>query len=205
MDRIISPDTKREHRLPPGQKATDRWPVLHYGNVRYQEAADWTLTINGLVAQEVVVTWEQFQALPPVEVFSDIHCVTRWSRYDNTWNGVSSGAVRGLAAIKPEATHVTVHGAGGFTTNLSLADFFQPDVLFATHHDGKPISAEHGGPVRLVVPQLYFWKSAKWVTGLTFRGRKSDTPGTRERRHTSMKDRSKPPGAAPPFPPGGKA
>src|SRR3989304_5071691 len=113
MDRIISPDTKRDNRLPPGQRATARWPVLHYGSVHYQEAADWTLTIDGLVETGVVVTWEQFQALPPVEVFSDIHCVTRWSRYDNTWHGVSSGAIRALAAVRPEATHVTVPGAGG--------------------------------------------------------------------------------------------
>ncbi len=168
MDRIISPDTRRENRLPPGQHATDRWPVLHYGSVHHVDTAGWTLTINGLVDQEIVLSWEQFQALPQIEVFSDIHCVTRWSHYDNTWHGVSSGAVRGLTIIKPEATHVTVHGAGGFTTGLALDDFFQPDVLFATVHDGQPISAEHGAPVRLVVPRLYFWKSAKWVTGLTF-------------------------------------
>ena len=168
MDRIVSPDTNRENRLPPGQKATDRWPVLHYGSVHHLDAAGWTMTINGLVESEVTVTWEQYQALPRVEVYSDIHCVTRWSRYDNTWQGVSSAVVRDLAAIKPEATFVTVHGAGGFTTQLALDDFFQPDVLFADTHDGQPINADHGGPVRLVVPQLYFWKSAKWVTGLTF-------------------------------------
>ena len=168
MDRIISPDTRRENRLPPGQKATEKWPVLHYGSVHRLDAAGWSMTIDGLVEADVTVTREQFQALPRIEVFSDIHCVTRWSRYDNTWHGVSSEVIKELAAIRPEATHVTVHGAGGFTTNLALDDFFQPDVLFATHHNGEPISAEHGGPVRLVVPRLYFWKSAKWVTGLTF-------------------------------------
>lgn len=168
MDRIISPDTRRENRLPPGQRLTDRWPVLHYGSVHHVDTAGWTLTIDGLVVEEAVLTWERFQALPRVEVFSDIHCVTTWSRYDNTWQGAGSGEIRKLVTIKPEATHVTVHGAGGFTTNLSLDDFFQPDVLFATHHDGEPLSAGHGAPVRLVVPRLYFWKSAKWVTGLTF-------------------------------------
>ena len=168
MQKIISPDTRRENRLPPGQTATTSWPVLQHSRVYEINAADWTFKIDGLVDEEVTLTYDEFAALPRVRVFSDIHCVTRWSRYDNIWEGISSGVVRTLAVIKPEATHVTIHGAGGFTTGLSLDDFFQTDVLFALTHDGETISVDHGYPVRLVVPRLYFWKSAKWVTGLTF-------------------------------------
>ena len=118
-------------------------------------------------------------ALPKVEVFSDIHCVTTWSRYNNTWEGVSTATIKDLARIKPEAKYVMVQGEGGFTTNLPLEDFFQEDALFALKHDGQPLTAEHGGPVRLVVPRLYFWKSAKWVTGIKFQA--ENEPGFWER------------------------
>jgi DMSO/TMAO reductase YedYZ molybdopterin-dependent catalytic subunit len=175
IKRIVSPDTQRQPRLPPGQKLTDKWPVLHYGKVPPVDTARWTFTITGLVEKERALTYDEFIALPQVEVFSDIHCVTTWSRFDNTWEGVSTGAIREIAGIKAEAKYVIVLGAGGFTTNLPLEDFFQPDVLFALKHDGKPLTADHGGPVRLVVPRLYFWKSAKWVTGLEFAAK--DRPG----------------------------
>ena len=175
IKRIISPDTQRQNRLPPGQKLTDKWPVLHYGKAPSINAAKWTFTIAGLVEKERTLSYEEFTALPQVEVFSDIHCVTTWSRYNNVWTGVSTGAIREIAVIKPEAKYVMVQGSGGFTTNLSLEDFFQPDVLFALKHDGKPLTAEHGAPVRLVVPRLYFWKSAKWVTGIEFTAK--DRPG----------------------------
>jgi len=175
LNRIISPDTQRANRLPAGQTLTDRWPVLHYGGVHKIKLEDWALHIHGLVDKERKLTYNEFTALPGVEVFSDIHCVTTWSRYNNLWEGVSANEVRNLVSIKKEARYVMVEGAGGFTTNLSLEDFFQEDVLFALKHDGKPISAEHGGPVRLVVPRLYFWKSAKWVTGLRFMA--EDEPG----------------------------
>jgi DMSO/TMAO reductase YedYZ molybdopterin-dependent catalytic subunit len=166
MKRIISPDTQRQNRLPPGQRLTDKWPVLHYGKVPSIDVTKWTFTIAGLVEKERSLTYDEFTALPQVEVFSDIHCVTTWSRYNNTWEGVSTSAIREIAGIKPEAKYVIVHGEGGFTTNLPLEDFFGEDALFALKHDGKPLTAEHGGPVRLVVPRLYFWKSAKWVTGI---------------------------------------
>jgi DMSO/TMAO reductase YedYZ molybdopterin-dependent catalytic subunit len=175
MKRIISPDTLRKNRVPPGQHLTDKWPVLHHGKVHTIQTADWTFKIMGLVEKECTLTYEEFTALPQVEVFSDIHCVTTWSRLNNLWEGVSSAVTKDLAVIKKEAKYVMVEGAGGFTTNLPLNDFFQEDVLFAFKHDGQPISAEHGGPVRLVVPQLYFWKSAKWVTGLRFMAQ--DEPG----------------------------
>ncbi|MEW5784098.1 MAG: sulfite oxidase-like oxidoreductase [Bacillota bacterium] len=173
--KIISPDTRREQRIPPGQHLTKQWPVLHYGKVHRLDPAKWTFTIFGLVEREIKLNYEQFTALPRVKVFSDIHCVTSWSRLNNLWEGVAADRVRELAGILPEARHVIVHAAGGFTTNLAMEDFFQPDVLFALKHDGKTISPEYGFPVRLVVPRLYFWKSAKWVTGLEFLSQ--DRPG----------------------------
>ncbi len=168
INRIVSPDTQRQGRLPPGQKLTEKWPVLHYGKVPAVDTAKWTFFIKGLVEKERTLTFEEFTSLPQVEVFSDIHCVTTWSRFNNTWEGVSAGAVKEIAGVKAEAKYVMVHGSGGFTANLSLDDFFQPDVLFALKHDGNTLTADHGGPVRLVVPRLYFWKSAKWVTGVEF-------------------------------------
>ena len=107
-------------------------------------------------------------ALPKVKVFSDIHCVTTWSKLNNLWEGVSTSAIKELVEILPEARYVMVHAHKNFTTNLSLDDFFSPDVLLATHHNGNALNSKHGGPVRLVVPRLYFWKSAKWVTRLEF-------------------------------------
>jgi DMSO/TMAO reductase YedYZ molybdopterin-dependent catalytic subunit len=179
IKRIVSPDTQRQDRLPPGQKLTDKWPVLHYGKTPNIDARKWTFTTSGLVEKERTLTYDEFIALPQVEVFSDIHCVTTWSRYNNTWEGVSAGAIKDIAGIKGEAKYVIVQGPGGFTTNLPIEDFFQPDVLFALKHDGKPLTADHGGPVRLVVPRLYFWKSAKWVTGIKFTA--EDEPGFWER------------------------
>jgi len=179
IKRIISPDTVRENRLPPGQRLTDKWPVLHHGKVYYTSPRDWKLTISGLVAQERTITYSEFTELPRVEVFSDIHCVTTWSRYNNTWEGVSTSTIKDMAKIKPEAKYVMVAGEGEFTTNLPLEDFLQEDALFAIKHDGKPLTAEHGGPVRLVVPRLYFWKSAKWVTGIRFQA--ENEPGFWER------------------------
>jgi len=169
LKRIISPDTQRQNRLPPGQRLTDKWPVLHYGKTPTIDAKKWTFKITGLVEKEKTLNYEEFKALPQVEVFSDIHCVTTWSRYNNTWEGVSTSTIREIAVIKPEAKYVIVQGEVGFTTNLPLGDFFGEDALFALKHDGKPLTADHGGPVRLVVPRLYFWKSAKWVTGIEFK------------------------------------
>ncbi len=166
--RIISPDTERENRVPPGQHVVQSWPVLHYGPVPRIDPSDWTFEITGLVEQPRTLTWDEFAALPRVHVFSDIHCVTTWSRLNNWWEGVSTAVLRELVAIRPEARFALVHGAAGFTTNLPIDDLFQPDVLFALKHDNQDLSAEHGAPMRLVVPRLYFWKSAKWVTGIEF-------------------------------------
>ena len=165
---VRSPDIERTNRVPPGQKTTTKWPVLHFGKVPKIDTAKWTLRIFGLVEQEKVLSIERFRNLPAVRVLSDIHCVTRWSKLNNNWDGVSTAVLKGVVRVLPEAKFVIVHGAPAFTTNLTVDDFFQTDVVFATTHDGKPINAEHGGPVRLVVPRLYFWKSAKWVTGIEF-------------------------------------
>jgi DMSO/TMAO reductase YedYZ molybdopterin-dependent catalytic subunit len=172
---IRSPDTEREVRVPPGQRVTEKWPVLHYRSVPRIEITDWRFSISGLGKQERRLDYKEFNSLPRVKVFSDIHCVTGWSRLDNLWEGVSTGEIRELVKILPEARFVIVHGAGGFTTNLSWDDFFASDVLFALAHNGQALTPEHGHPLRLVVPRLYFWKSAKWVTGIEFVAR--DKPG----------------------------
>jgi DMSO/TMAO reductase YedYZ molybdopterin-dependent catalytic subunit len=165
---INSPDTEREDRLPPGQRITKQWPALHFGAAPDIDISRWTLTISGLVEKEQILSYEEFFSLPQVKVFSDIHCVTGWSRLDNLWEGVSTSVIREITSIRSEAEFVTIHSAGGFTTNLSLSDFFEPDVLFAIKHNGELLTREHGYPVRLVVPRLYFWKSAKWVVGVEF-------------------------------------
>ncbi len=172
---IYSPDTDRKERVPPGQHLTDKWPVLHYGSVPKINPSDWKLKIFGKVDQTRNLSYNEFMALPSVKVFSDIHCVTTWSRLNNLWEGISTTELKKLVTIPAQAKYVIVHGYGGFTTNLPAEDFFQPDVLLATKHDDENISADHGGPVRLVVPRLYFWKSAKWVTGIEFT--EQDRPG----------------------------
>ena len=172
---IISPDTQRKIRIPPGQHLTEKWPVLHYGSVPSIDVSRWNLRIFGLVNKELDINFQYFVSLPQIKVLSDIHCVTTWSRLNNLWEGVSSAAIKTLVEIKPDAKFVIVHAIGNFTTNLTTEDFFQTDVLLAVKHNGESLSQEHGGPVRLVVPGLYFWKSAKWVTGLEFVNK--DHPG----------------------------
>jgi len=172
---IRSPDTERAARIPPGQRLTEKWPVLHHGAVPDIDLDQWTFEISGLVERERRLDYREFTSLPTVKVFSDVHCVTGWSKLDNLWEGVSTDEIRKLAGILPEAKFVIVHAASGFTTNLPLDDFLQPDVLLATRHEGEPLTPGHGYPVRLVVPRLYFWKSAKWVTGVEFVAK--DRPG----------------------------
>ena len=174
-DVIYSPDTKRADRLPPGQHEAGNWPVLQYNGIPQVDTSGWTFTISGLVTNEVTLDYAEFMNLPMVKVFSDVHCVTTWSRLNNLWEGPSSQTIADLAGVKPEAKYVIVKAQGIFTTNLTLADFLEEDVLFAVKHDSQPLSAQHGAPVRLVVPRLYFWKSAKWVTGLEFT--QEDHPG----------------------------
>ena len=171
LDVLRRSDRDREtfgDRVPPGQKVTDGFPVLTYGGAPRIDLKDWRFGVTGLVEEDVSLTWDEFLALPQVTVTSDIHCVTHWSKFDNRWEGVAFKDVIKNARPKPEARFVMVHCYGGYTTNLPLADLEQDGVLFAHTHGGKPLPPEHGGPLRLVVPHLYFWKSAKWVRGLVF-------------------------------------
>lgn len=160
--------TPEDSRLPPGQIMTRKWPVLHYGTVPRVHTADWTLTVSGLVDHPFTLDWEGLLALPRQETHCDIHCVTRWSRYDNLFSGVPLAPLVARAGLQSGVTHVLIHAEQGFTTNLPLDDFLMPANLLALEHNGEPLTPEHGGPVRLVVPHLYFWKSAKWVRGFEF-------------------------------------
>lgn len=155
-------------RLPPGQKLTDGWPVLQYGGIPSIDLATWKFSLVGLVDEEAHFTWEEFLALPQSTVRSDIHCVTHWSKFDNDWTGVRVRDLVARVRPKPAVKHVMVHSFGGYTTNVSLAALLDDDVLLAHQHGGQPLTKEHGWPLRLVVPKLYFWKSAKWVRGLVF-------------------------------------
>lgn len=165
---IESSDTKKKNRIPKGQHETDKFPVLHAGSVPEIDVLKWKFKIYGLVEKERELTYDEFTSLPQVKVFSDIHCVTGWSKLNNTWEGVSANTIKELVKIRPEAKYVIIHAEGGFTANLNLSDFFQPDVLFALKYGNKILEKEHGYPLRLVVPRLYFWKSAKWVNGIEF-------------------------------------
>ena len=176
-NRIESP--RQEPRLPPGQVQTQKWPVLHYGSVPRVDLTQWELRVDGLVEHPQRWTWTEFQALPRVQVHSDIHCVTRWSRFDNTWEGVPIKEVLRRAAPKSSARFAVIHAEQGFTTNLPLTELDQDDVLLADKHDGEPLTPDHGWPLRLVVPSRYFWKSAKWLRGLELSPR--DRPGFWER------------------------
>jgi DMSO/TMAO reductase YedYZ molybdopterin-dependent catalytic subunit len=179
-DVIVSPDTHRSNRVPPGQSRTRKWPVLHASSVPRIDRSRWRLDVFGLVAQPLSLTWEEFQALPRVRVFADFHCVTRWSRLGNLWEGVSVNELMSRAGVKPEARFVLPGGYdGGWTTNLSLADFLADDALVADIHDGQPLDPDHGGPARLIVPRLYAWKSAKWLRSLELTA--ADRPGYWER------------------------
>jgi len=167
--------TRGRPRLPPGQIETAKWPVLHYGRVPRADLARWAFRVFGEVERPFEIGWEEFAALPRRDVLCDIHCVTTWSRYDNTFSGVPVMSLLERAGVRPAATHVLVHAEEDYTTNLPLADLARDANLIATHHDGEPLSPEHGGPARLVVPHLYFWKSAKWVRGLELM--EGDWPG----------------------------
>jgi DMSO/TMAO reductase YedYZ molybdopterin-dependent catalytic subunit len=162
-------------RLPPGQSLTLKWPVLHYGAIPRFDAARWDFQIAGLVEKPVRLSWEEFNKLTQTEVTADFHCVTRWSRFDNRWQGVPVTEILKLAPPLAGARYVLVHAEAGFSANLPLADFARPESLFAFRHDGEPLTAEHGYPVRLIVPHLYAWKSVKWVRGIELLA--SDQPG----------------------------
>ena len=171
---------QKEGRLPPGQSLTKKFPVLHYGSVPEVDLSEWVFRIWGEVEEERRWTWEEFNALPTREVKMDIHCVTRWSKFDTVWKGVSVNRLveEGIVKPLPSANFVTQHAAGGYTTNLPLDIIMQDNFLLATHLDGEPITPDHGYPLRGVVGHMperedvktvYFWKGAKWLRGLEFR------------------------------------
>ena len=162
-------------RLPPGQHTVTNWPVLTYGETPNVDTNDWEFSISGLVEREFSLPYADFVAVGSKRVHADFHCVTRFSVMDNDWDGIPVTAVLERAALLPEASAVMIHCYGGYTTNLTLSDLDRPENLFALRRNGEPLLREHGGPVRLIVPHLYAWKSAKWVNGLQFVG--DDRPG----------------------------
>jgi len=164
-------------RLPPGQYATERFPVLHTGSTPvYEGLADWSLRVFGLVRRELTLNWQDVLDLPALEVTVDIHCVTKWSKFDTRWKGVPLSALCELAGVDPAARHLLQHAEFGYTTNVPL-DAVTGDrvALLAYAYDGRPLEPEHGYPLRFFVPHLYFWKSAKWLRGLEFLA--DDRPG----------------------------
>ena len=163
------------NRQPPGQVLTRKWPVLHYSDVPTVDTGKWVFTISGLVDNPFQITWGDLMAMPMQEVMCDLHCVTQWTRLDNVFEGVPLAPLFDRAGIQPAAHFVMVHADPDYTTNLPLEDLRAPGNLLALKHNGEPLTPEHGGPVRLLVPHLYLWKSAKWVTGFEFMD--EDHPG----------------------------
>jgi DMSO/TMAO reductase YedYZ molybdopterin-dependent catalytic subunit len=166
-------------RLPPGQYLTEKWPVLHAGTVPRVDLATWDLRVFGEVEKPIRLTWDEFSALPSRDVTVDIHCVTRWSRFDTQFRGVHWSELARLVRPKPTARFVVAHAEQGFTANVPLQALEADDALLAYEADGEPLTPDHGYPLRLVVPSRYFWKSAKWLRGLELRS--TDQPGFWER------------------------
>jgi DMSO/TMAO reductase YedYZ molybdopterin-dependent catalytic subunit len=167
-------DDGRE-RLPGGQYLTKKWPILSYESTPKFDAEKYRFKVWGTVTEPFELTWDELLALPRVQLTSDFHCVTTWSRFDNAWEGVHIREILQRAKPLPEAKFVTAHSFTGYTTNMPLADLDDDDVLIAFTHDGEPLEPDHGGPVRLIVPKLYAYKSAKWLSGLEFM--EKDRPG----------------------------
>ena len=166
-------------RLPPGQYLTEKWPVLHAGSVPQTDLATWDFRVWGEVERELTLDWQQFTELPTVEVTQDIHCVTRWSRFDTTFRGVPWSAVKELVGQKPSARFAIAHAEQGFTANVPAASLEEEGAMLAYEAGGEPLELEHGWPLRLVVPGKYFWKSAKWLRGIELSA--VDRPGFWER------------------------
>ncbi len=161
-------DPEIQKRVPPGQSLTERFPVLHYGPVPVIDLAKWDFKIFGLVDEPLRFTWDEFMALPQTKVTMDIHCVTRWSKLDTTWEGVATKELMKHVGLKPDVKFVLAHAEYGFTANVPLDFFLDDEALFAHSFNGKPLEKDHGWPLRLVIPKKYFWKSAKWVRGIEF-------------------------------------
>ena len=178
--RIVSPDTLRggpKDRTPPGQVLTQKWPVLHYGSVPKVNPRDpaWRLRIFGLVDEPYELTYDEIRAMPAIDVVCDMHCVTHWSRLDNTFTGVPTKSIIDRAKPKPNARFVMCHSEAGFTVNVPLKEFIADDCILAYQWQGEDITPDHGWPLRGLVPRLYLWKSAKWIRGIELRA--TDAPG----------------------------
>ncbi|MDR6552070.1 sulfite oxidase-like oxidoreductase [Paenibacillus qinlingensis] len=155
-------------RIPPGQAVTDRFPILHEGEVPNYDMSTWSLRVFGQVAEEKTFSYDDILAMPRTQIQCDIHCVTRWSKLDTVWEGVRFRDFLQLIDVKPEGKFVMLHADQDYETNVPLADLMGDDILLAMSFDGKPLTLKHGWPLRLVVPHLYFWKSAKWIRGIEF-------------------------------------
>ena len=166
-------------RLPPGQYLTEKWPVLHAGSVPETDLATWDFKVFGEVESPITLSWEELQALPATEVRIDIHCVTRWSRFDTGFRGVSWATLADLVKPRSSARYVVAHAEQDFTSNVPIAALEDEGALIAYEADGAPLTPEHGWPLRLVIPSRYFWKSAKWLRGIELVA--SDKPGFWER------------------------
>ena len=166
-------------RLPPGQYLTEKWPVLHAGSIPRTDLASWDFFVEGEVERPLRLSWNELNALPRTSHTQDIHCVTRWSRFDATFTGIPWSALRELANPKQSAHFAIAHAEQGFTANVPATALELEGAMLATHADGAPLMPEHGWPLRLIVPGKYFWKSAKWLRGIELRA--SDQPGFWER------------------------
>jgi len=166
-------------RLPPGQYLTEKWPVLHAGTVPNTDLATWDFNVSGEVHNPISLSWEEFTSLPTREVRMDIHCVTRWSRFDARFKGVHWSTIAELVRPKTGARYVLAHAEQDFTSNVPLSALEDEEALLAYEADGEPLTPEHGWPLRLVIPKRYFWKSAKWLRGIELLDH--DEPGFWER------------------------
>ena len=166
-------------RLPPGQYLTEKWPVLHAGSVPHTDLDRWDFKVWGEVDEPLTLSWQELSSLPTVEVTQDIHCVTRWSRFDTTFRGVPWATIKERIGQRPSARYAIAHAEQGFTANVPISFLEAEGALLVTHADGEPLTLEHGWPLRLVIPGKYFWKSAKWLRGIELSA--SDKPGFWER------------------------
>jgi DMSO/TMAO reductase YedYZ molybdopterin-dependent catalytic subunit len=187
----------KDPTVPPGQTLTTGFPVLHVGDIPRFDPATWRMRFFGLVEHPYELSWDELRAEPAVEWRGDIHCVTRWSKKDTTWRGVLFRSLVERAKPKPSAKYVVQHAENDYTTNLPLAAMLDDDCLVAYEFDGKPLEPVHGGPVRMLVPKLYFWKSAKWIRGIEFldhdqkgfwevRGYNNDADPWKEERYSDL-------------------
>lgn len=180
INKGFKPKREKDKRLPPGQYETKDFPVLSLGPTPQISKSDWSLKIFGLVEHEIELDWEKINTFPQKNVVKDIHCVTKWSKFDTNWKGVDLEDIISIVKVKKEATHIIAYSYDGYTTNLPMEDILNGKAMVALEYDGQDIEAKHGGPARLLVPHLYFWKSAKWLKGIEFVD--ADQPGFWEKR-----------------------